>query len=151
MSDYYQFDVPGAPVAKGRPRAARAGPEGRVRVYTPQKSARFEERVRLCAMEAGVKPLDGPLAIFCWFQFPPKGSPRKGVPRPADWKTTRPDLSNLLKSVEDGLAGVGYADDAQIVWAMAMKYHGAQGSAPKVTVRVQREVPVEDHLLPEVE
>ena len=38
-----QFTVPGVPVGKGRPRFTRGG-----HAYTPEKTAAFEEKVRLC-------------------------------------------------------------------------------------------------------
>lgn len=109
-----------------------------MRVYTPSKSVRFEERVRLCAMEAGVTPLHGPVALMVTFVFPMKGAPRKTKPRRAAWKPTRPDLSNLVKSVEDGLNSVGYADDAQVVSIHAHKTHAAQGESPHTEVILQR-------------
>ena len=38
-----KFTVPGVPVGKGRPRFTRGG-----HAYTPEKTAAFEEKVRLC-------------------------------------------------------------------------------------------------------
>jgi Holliday junction resolvase RusA-like endonuclease len=39
--------------------------------------------------------------------------------------TARPDSSNLLKAIEDGMQGVAYADDAAIVHVTLVKRYGA--------------------------
>ena len=55
------FVVPGEPVAKGRARAfIRAG---HVAHYTPEKTARFENLVKLAAQQAmNGEPISGPVA-----------------------------------------------------------------------------------------
>jgi Holliday junction resolvase RusA-like endonuclease len=130
----YTFLIPGEPVAKGRPRFARVGKF--VRTFTPQKSARFEDRVRLCAINAGVKPIAGPvrLEVFCY--WPTKGAPRKRDPWPVTYKITRPDADNVLKAICDGLSGTGFLDDAQVAEARITKMHAAQGSPPCVRVEI---------------
>ena len=43
ISEYYEFEVPGKPVAKARPRKSRK--DGISRIYTPQESLNFEQLV----------------------------------------------------------------------------------------------------------
>lgn len=128
------FTVPGEPVAKGRPRFARVG--NFVRTFTPQKSARFEDRVRLCAINAGVKPIAGPVVLSVECYWPMKGAPLKRGKRERTWKATRPDCDNVLKAVCDGLCGTGFADDGQIVEAHVYKFHAGQGEPTRVVVRL---------------
>ena len=40
------------------------------------------------------------------------------------WKTTRPDLDNLLKGLQDYMTKLGYyADDSQICWLEVKKFY----------------------------
>ena len=129
------FTVPGVPVAKGRPRVTRAGKF--VRTYTPSETVDFENRVRFAAQQAGAVPLTGPVAVEILARFPMKGQPRKRVPRPEAWKPTKPDLDNVAKAVLDGLEGICFASDAQVVDLRAQKVHAAQGEAAETVVTVQ--------------
>lgn len=96
-----RFTVPGRPVPKQRPRLA---PKFRGRrlyahVYTPRETQRYAEHVRQCALAAGVKPIDGPVAleVDLWLHG------RRG------------DGDNYWKNIADALNGVAYRDDRQIV------------------------------------
>ena len=107
--------IPGKPVPKARPFVRKDG-----RVFTPKETAVFEQAVRLHAMATmkGHKILTGPirLSVTAFFSIPKswtlsqKAKAMSGALR----HTKRPDLSNIIKSVEDALNGIVYADDAQI-------------------------------------
>ena len=107
--------VPGEPVAKARPRFTKNG-----HVYTPKKTAVYEQVIGLHARAAmkGHKILTGPirLSVNAFFGIPKswnlkqKTKAMSGALR----HTKKPDLSNIIKSVEDALNGIVYADDAQI-------------------------------------
>jgi len=76
---------------------------------------RGEWRHRRCGFDG--PPLEGPVCISLTFYLPrPKSAPRRVV-HPA----TRPDLSKLVRSVEDALTGIVYRDDAQIMSLTAIK------------------------------
>ncbi len=111
----YNFYVPGPIVAKARPRVTMRG--NKPRAYTPKKSADFEKVVAgACSIET---PIEGPLdlKINMYLVIPQSWSKTKtseaamGTIKP----TSRPDLDNYLKSIMDGLNGVAYLDDSQIV------------------------------------
>ena len=111
----YKAVVLGEPVAQGRPRFSRQG--GFVKAYDPAKSRDYKQYVRLVASEdAPETPVTG--AVVKIYRAVPKSMSKKkreaalaGQLRP----TTKPDVSNVLKGVEDALKGLWYADDSQIV------------------------------------
>lgn len=118
--------IPGVPVAKGRPRVTTFG--GHARAYTPGKTRRYEDLIRLeggRAME-GRELLVGPLTVEVRAFLPIPKSLNKakraaaveGTLRPI----TRPDCDNYAKVV-DGLNGIAWHDDAQIVSLMVSKHY----------------------------
>ena len=132
------FFVPGPPTAKARPRVTTI--HGRPRLYTPAATARYEQRVALAgyAAMAGRPLLAGALsvAIEVRLTVPASWSGKRqhraiaGEIRP----TSRPDASNYVKSVEDGLNGVVWRDDAQVVdLRVTKRYHEAPGVLVSVT------------------
>jgi Holliday junction resolvase RusA-like endonuclease len=50
-----------------------------------------------------------------------------------DMPTKKPDLSNVLKAVEDGLNGIAYKDDAQIVSLIVDKFWSDE---PRVEIEI---------------
>ena len=66
------FTVPGSPVAKGRARAFRRG--NHIGHYTPEKTANYENLVKLAAVDGmkGKKMIVGPagVVIDLFFQIP---------------------------------------------------------------------------------
>lgn len=119
VSRRVEFVVPGKPVAKGRPRFARHG--AHVRTFTPEATERYENLVKMAARAAmrDAQPYEGPVRLVVHI----------GVPIPTSWSqkrqvaaaagaigaTKKPDWSNVAKAIEDGLNGIVYVDDAQIV------------------------------------
>ncbi|WP_374284186.1 RusA family crossover junction endodeoxyribonuclease [Lactococcus sp.] len=64
-----------------------------------------------------LKPV--PLKLSVTFHFAIKQKKRWW-----QWKTTRPDLDNLMKNLQDFMTKLGYyEDDSQIAWLEAKKYH----------------------------
>lgn len=125
------FEVPGNPVPKGRPRL------GKGHAYTPKRTVEAENVVRSVAQLAGVIPIAGPIVMYLDFFLPiPKAwakvktqSAMLGTLRP----TTKPDTDNLGKLVLDGLNGLAFADDAQIVELICRKWYSVQ---PRTAVKI---------------
>ncbi len=129
------FTIPGEPIAKARPRATTV--HGHARMYTPKKSAAFEDRVSIYAQEAGAEVLDGPVAVTLRFWSAwPKTKWRKRTPRGEAWKDNGKDVDNLAKAVLDGLNGVAWHDDRQVVLLEVSKLYTAQGKPARVEVEV---------------
>ena len=131
------FIVPGEPVAKGRPRATTIN--GDARMYTPKKTANYEALVALAAQQAGCVPFQGPvkLTIAAYWSCP-KSQQRKRDPRPQQWKVTKPDGDNLMKSIADGLIGIAYQDDSQAAEVTVRKYVAAQGEPARCEVTIEK-------------
>lgn len=134
------FTVPGEPVAKARARAFVRG--GHVAHYTPEKTARYENLVKLAAQQAmeGLPPTLGPvsLSVMAFMGVAASWSQKKqksaidGHIAP----TKRPDLDNVLKAIKDGLNGVAWKDDSQVVCVLASKHYSV---APRVEVKINIE------------
>lgn len=131
------FTIPGEPVAKGRPRVTLAG--GRAHAYTPAKTAAYEQLVAVYAAAAmqNAPLLEHPvrlrLGIYC--KVPGSWSKKRrsdalaGIERPAK----SPDIDNIVKSVADGMNGIVWIDDSQIVELVCSKHYALE---PYVSVGV---------------
>jgi len=130
-----QFFIPGAPVAKGRPRVMKSGV-----TFTPQKTRDAEKMVAVIAERAmkGKPPLAGPLAMtyHVTLGVPESWPNRKrqdaflGTLMPIG----RPDLDNIAKLVADACNGIVYADDSQIVEMNLRKSYGNGEIGAKVLI-----------------
>lgn len=113
------FIVYGKPIPKGRARFRRIGKF--VSTYTPKKTATYEQEVAKIAKIAmgDQEPLETPVTVCIYIRMPIPASYSKarkqacldGYEKP----TKRPDLTNVTKSLEDGMNGIVYKDDSQIV------------------------------------
>ena len=129
---YISFRVPGEPRGKGRPRASRMG--NNIRLYTDAKTAAYENLVALACQRAmqdgGLSALTGALGISVLsYHGVPKSASKakreqmlKNYVRP----TKKPDLDNIVKAVLDGMNGIAFADDVQIVHIVAHKLYSAE-------------------------
>ena len=136
---FVEFTVPGEPIAKCRARAfVRCGKIGH---YTPDKTATYESLVRLFASRAmGNKPPMKEaimLTVDAHFSIPRSWPVRKQEDAEVMKirKISRPDLSNVVKSVEDALNGVIWVDDSQIVQLHSSKHYSR---VPYVRIRVEQ-------------
>ena len=132
-----QFNIPGEPQGKGRPRFSCVG--GRVRTYTPEKTATYEELVkkeykRQCNQHFSDRRLI--MRVWAFYSIPKNTSKKKradmleGKIRPSK----KPDLDNVLKVIADSLNKVAYDDDKQIVEAYITKFYDAE---PHVCVMIE--------------
>lgn len=129
-----RLTVPGEPVGKARPIHTRSGI-----TFTPKKTINYETLIReLFAVKyPDFEPLEGPvrMSLSAWLRIP-KTSKRKtaamesGEIRP----TKKPDMSNILKSVEDALNDLAYRDDKQIVELELVKKYS---NRPRIELTVE--------------
>lgn len=128
------FTVYGQPQPAGSKTAGRTK-SGRMFVRDSAKgSAPWKRQVAQTAGEAmnGSGLLDGALELSIIFTVPrPKG--HYGVrglrPSAPEHPTVRPDVTKLLRAVEDACTGVVWRDDAQVVAQHAYKEYGEPARA----------------------
>lgn len=131
------FRVPGKPVGKGRPRAAKRGKH--ITLYTPEATATYESTVALAASQAmGQAPLiDGPVDVLMRIDLPVPFSWSQRKQRDAlagtIIPTTKPDMDNVIKAVFDAINGVVWNDDTQVADLRVRRRYGA---TPGVNVHV---------------
>jgi crossover junction endodeoxyribonuclease RusA len=110
-----KFSIDGQPIPKARPRVSKK------RAYTPARTAAWEDAVGWAARAAQVEPAMGD--VYVSLQFWRKGK-------------ARADLDNLVKGVLDGLNGIAYDDDKQVVSLRATVEYGHE--KPGVDVIIER-------------
>lgn len=129
-----RFTVPGLPQGKGRARF------GNGRTYTPAKTVAYEGLIALAGQDVmdGRELLEGPvhLCIDAYFPIPKSWSAKRKQEATSGlaWHTSKPDSDNIMKAVGDGLNGVIWKDDSQIVMARILKQYG---ETPRLEVRVE--------------
>lgn len=122
MEGEFTFTIPGDPIPKGRPRGeVRTGEYGGhyVKMHTPKQTQEAEENVgwSFKAEYPGQEPLTGDVWLNLTFAEAPKPRQRQS------------DLDNLQKLVLDGLNGVAWADDKQVVLIHAFVWRNYGESA----------------------
>ena len=135
----FTFEIVGEPQGKGRPRFSTRG--GFVKTYTPEKTASYENFVKLCYLNKykGQK-LDGEIIaeIIAYFSIPKSFSKKKrleaieGKIKP----TKKPDTDNIAKTILDSLNGIAFEDDKQVVALLVNKLYGEEA---KVIVTLKNE------------
>jgi Holliday junction resolvase RusA-like endonuclease len=137
-SETVDFVIPGQPVGKGRPKFARRG--NFVTTYTPEKTASYENLVKVAAQTAmkGANPLAVAVsAVIVLRVMPPASWPQKkrtaalaGEIRP----TSKPDIDNVIKGIFDAMNDIVFLDDKQVVDLYVRKEYATRAEA---IVRVQ--------------
>ena len=124
------------PVEQARPRATRMG-RG-IRLYDPKKVSVYKKQLAMmCRFQYKQAPLSGPLKVEIKFFRHVQSSVSKkernlrlsGSHRPV----VKPDTDNYIKSTLDGLNGLLWEDDNQIVDLIAHKYYSDN---PRVEIEV---------------
>lgn len=132
------FEVPGRPAPKGSskmlPRGKREDGSTIWVVGSDNDGLkRWEEAVVNAARpHAPAKPVTGSIEITVVFRFSVLKNAPKNRRLPM---TSKPDLSKLLRGIEDGLSGLYYVDDAQITDA-SIKKRRAYDGVPGATITV---------------
>lgn len=125
----WTFQVPGEPVAKGRPKLGTVN--GRAMAFTPKKTRTFESTVREIVGKAWTREPIAERPIFVRMTFVrliPQSWPikkRNAAIAGTLFPTGRPDLDNFQKAITDAMNTIVYTDDALIVGIEARKVYGA--------------------------
>jgi len=110
-----KFFVKGRPVPQGSMKFIRPG----VMIHSRAHDlAVWRADIARNAEVNGYKPVAGGVAVVLHFMFiKPKSVTR-------DTPFVKPDLDKLVRAVLDGLTGVAYEDDCQVVTLTASKHYG---------------------------
>lgn len=125
------FVIPMKPVAWGR--ARRCGS----RYFNSDRHEDAMEELRwvFLAGRRSEKPLSCAVSmkiLFCYQKKPVRGVTKHGT----EWKTSRPDLDNLLKLVWDAMSGILIDDDEQICEVYAAKRFHAEADEIRIEMDV---------------
>ncbi len=132
---FFTFNI--EPTPQLRPRASARG--GRVRVYDPPKVHQFKNLLHDLALAQYKRPpLMGALEVDLIFYRPVQRSLSKtersrrlsNQSKPV----VKPDVDNYVKATLDGLTGVLWHDDSQIIKIIGEKKYSDH---PKITVSVK--------------
>lgn len=114
----HKITIPGRPVPKGRP---RLGVRGRkAYIYTPPETKEYEKLVGWVAKCTGCRPTEGPVAVMLDV-----------------FARRKMDVDNIAKSVLDGLNGVAYLDDVQVVELLVRKYRVKNKADERVEIEIR--------------
>jgi len=124
------------PKAKGRPRMSRKG-----RAYTPAETRKWEAQCAcVLSQHTPAEPLEGPLVLDVLFVFPRPGymckKDRHGNLKhdPAlIYKPNKPDLSNIIKTLEDAMSiARWWKDDCQVSVGFQLKAYAELGGDARI-------------------
>lgn len=124
-----EFVVYGKPQGKQRPRFSRRSNS----IYTPKNTQMYERQIAKAYRAAanGFSFGDKPVEIWITAVFAKAKTSKKEYP------TIKPDIDNIQKAVFDGLNGVAYNDDKQIVTAVIHKcFCMLDGEEPRLLITV---------------
>ena len=142
------FDVVGTPAPGGSKSAFPNRRTGRIMIVDAggKRTKEWRAAVAAAGREAmeGQEPLNPPLALTILFRVPRPASHlnRQGKLRRSSpvFPVSRPDLTKYLRSTEDALTGIAWADDATIVeqWVAKIYAHPSEQPGARITVRELR-------------
>ena len=116
-----KLTIPGRPVPKARP---RLGVHGRkAYVYTPPQTKEYEKLVGWVAKCNGCKPSGEPVAVVLDI-----------------YVRRRMDVDNVAKTILDGLTGVAYEDDDQVVELLVRKHKVKRKEEERVEIEIKEAV-----------
>lgn len=125
---------------EGRAAKLKGSKRSIVQLFDSAACKKWKAHIRETIAATSMGPmLDGPLGIKVIAIFPlakKKYSKKVEPTREREWKTNKPDASNLLKAVEDACIGLLYADDQQIVDTRCIKFTGKEDEPARIIVHL---------------
>jgi len=140
-----RFTIYGKAKSKLMPRVVKNKHTGKVHAIPPSKE--WEETVAGQAFKyKPIRPIEGPIALgIVFYRAMTKSISNNKKKRAAALArellpTTKPDLKNLLASIEDACNGIFWIDDAQIVQYIpidGVPYGKYYGEVPRIEVLIR--------------
>ena len=107
-------------------------------LYTPSATKDYEKLIGDCFQKCCDQKFEGALSVSITAVMPiPKSVSKKVRQDMLSQKvlpTKKPDIDNIIKIIFDGLNGIAFDDDKQIVEVSAKKIYGAR---PQVVVAIK--------------
>lgn len=107
-------------VIEGNPTPLARARWGQGRIYDTQKHIKLITGITIANQHTGVAFFTGPLELEITFFFKTPNNMKKLMGNP---HITRPDLSNMIKFIEDVATGITYHDDCLIASIIARKLY----------------------------
>lgn len=111
--------IPGQPYPLKRARRAKNG-----RMFDPPENVEAKKVIGWHTRNVVHAPISGPvkISVTFWIQRPKSHFRKFGLKASApDQHVQKPDVDNLIKAVLDGMNGIAWADDTQVVQVEARK------------------------------
>lgn len=132
------FTIPGSPIALMRPRFSKG------HVFDAQKDVKFAWSVQLRQQYRG-EMFSGPIRLEITFYLPmAKTKVRQHDLMRGTYHVYKPDLSNLIKFVEDCAMGIIFEDDCIISEIVSKKIYDDQPRTEFTIIEL-----IKEHLSPE--
>lgn len=135
------FQVEGDPKGKGRPRFSRFGKF--TRVYTDKQTLDYEAVIKFFAAQAmgSTDLLETPVSVFLYIRHAvPQSYSKKrteaclsGLEQPCK----KPDIDNIVKTFLDGMNGVIFKDDTQVVDLHVKKVYSAVAGVDVMVMEIK--------------
>jgi Holliday junction resolvase RusA-like endonuclease len=129
--------IPGSAMGKQRPRSRFVRSKKSVTpiIYTPEATRIYESKIAAAYIQAkGEFAMPGTPVSIKILVFEKKSKNQKEKIK-ADFPIKTPDMDNIAKIVMDGLNGIAYQDDRQVVDICALRFWS--DSEPHVLIRVE--------------
>lgn len=131
------IEIPGKPMAKGRPRVGKFG------TYTPRETVNYENLVKTVYWQKygnDEKFINEPVKIEIWAYFEPTQAEKKSKNKMekliGNPYIKKPDADNITKIICDALNGIAYEDDNLLSTVMIYKLYSEKA---KVQVRISND------------
>jgi crossover junction endodeoxyribonuclease RusA len=122
-----KFSVEGTPIQQG---SMRHVGHGRMIHNKAVELATWRADIALAAKRAGCQPIESPIIVTMRFRVKKPKSVKRQYP------TVAPDLDKYIRAVNDGLTGVAFADDSQVIKIIASKEYAEN---PGVDIEISDE------------
>lgn len=134
MAKSIRIQVSMDPVAKGRPRVVVK--DGNVRTFTPEKTqiAETELRARFLPYQDRAFPQYTPVRFSIKILLTKSKHQKKAKHLPC----IRPDIDNLVKTIQDAANGILFYDDAQIT-TLNVRKRWTDDKNPEAGIRIELE------------
>lgn len=130
------FHVPGIPRPQGSKRHVGRG----VMIEQSPHVGNWRALASIIAKQAmnGRPMLDGEVHLSVTFVFPRPKKHAKMKESPM-WHSSPPDVSKLIRAVEDSMSGIVFVDDRKIVSVYGEKQYAREGKEPGAYIEVTSE------------